>query len=209
MVKGGNLEDVLLYTSEARGKIEGSFGLSDFYYALKRFDAETYIHSEEVARFAVMIGKKRGFSYDRLINIAISGYMHDIGKIFTGIKIIGKKESLSSEEYDIIKEHPVVGYRHLKYFIDDIEILSGILQHHERMDGSGYGNGLQGSEITEFGKIIAVADVFSALTSTRPYKRAYTCNYAIKFMQDSNGFDSDILNILIDLYLSKKVVKNI
>lgn len=209
MIKGGCLEDVLIYTSEAEERIKNSVGVADFYHALKRFDAETFIHSEEVARLAVMIAKKRGFSDERLVNIAISGYLHDIGKIFTGINIIGKKGSLNPEEYSIIKEHSLVGYRHLKNFISDEEILLGVLQHHERLDGSGYVSNLHEEEISEFGKIIAVADVFSAMTSVRPYKKAYSCNHALQQMTSSKGLDYMAINTLIHLFLDGKVVDGI
>ena len=97
-----------------------------------------------------------------------------------------------------------MGYRHLKNFIDDEEILLGILHHHERLDGSGYSK-LPEDKISEFGKIIAVADVFSAMTSVRLYKKASTCNRAIKDMTGSNGFDCDLVNILINMYIDGKV----
>ena len=90
MLRCSYLDDVLLYTSEAEKRMKETFGVSDFYYALKRFDAETFIHSEEVARLAVMIAQKRGFSDERIVKIAMVGYLHDVGKIFTGISIIGK-----------------------------------------------------------------------------------------------------------------------
>lgn len=207
MIRGGYLEDVLFYTSEAEDRMKSSTGVADFYYALKRFDAETFIHSEEVARLAVMLGKKSGFSDERLVNLAVSGYLHDVGKIFTGIKIIGKSDSLSVEEYDIVKEHPLVGYRHLKNFIDDEEILLGILQHHERIDGSGYISHLKEDEISEFGKIISVADVFSAMTHVRPYKDASSCNQALQYMTKSKGFDYELISILINMYIEGKVVE--
>lgn len=194
-----------MYSSKAEDYLKKIVGVSDFYYALKRFDRETFNHSEEVARLAIMIAKKQGYSSDRLVNIAISGYLHDIGKIFTGIDIVGKKDALSNEEYNIIKEHPEVGYRHIKNFLDNEEVLLGILQHHERVDGKGYPNQLEGDEISEFAKIIAVADVFSAMTSVRPYKKAFSCEKAFYIMINSKGFDYDVLKTLVCLCLDGKV----
>lgn len=202
-------EDVLMYTSEAEERMKNSIGVSDFYYALKRFDAETFIHSEEVARLAVILAKSRNFTKERLVNLAIAGYLHDVGKLFTGIDIISKENSLSDEEYRIVKEHPVIGYRHLKSFIDNEEILLGILQHHERTDGSGYSNHLRDNQISEFGKIISVADVFSAMTSVRPYKDAIPCNQTISEMLSMNAFDKDLLSMLANVCISGKVVNSV
>ncbi len=197
VIQDEKLEDVSIYTSKAEDRILRNIGVSDFYYALKRFDAETFTHSQEVARLAVLIGVKRGFSEERLVNLAISGYLHDIGKIFTGIGIIGKKGCLTAKEYAIVKEHPVVGYRHLKNFIQDEEILSGVLQHHERLDGSGYVDQMWGDEISEFGKVIAVADVFCAMISVRAYKSAYPPMQVIQQMVYSEGFDHELIDILV------------
>lgn len=204
VIQAEKLKDVSIYTSEAKDRILRNLGVSDFYHALKRFDIETFTHSKEVAELAVCIGIKKGFSEERLVNLAISGYLHDIGKIFTGIGIIGKKGCLTAKEYVIVKEHPIVGYRHLKNFIQDEEILSGILQHHERLDGSGYVDRMKKDEISEFGKIIAVADVFCAMTSVRVYKSAYPPMQVIQQMVYSEGFDCELLDILVSFCPDEK-----
>lgn len=205
LIKSGYLKDVLHYTSQAKEIMNNTVGISDFYYALKRFDSETFIHSEDVARLAVILAKRRDFSEERLVNIAIAGYLHDVGKIFTGIKIISKTSRLSKEEYSIIKEHPIIGYRHLKEFITNEEILLGILQHHERLDGSGYNSQIKEEQISEFGKIIAIADVFCAMTAVRPYKNALSCEETLQYMVESKGFDSSVLKLLIEMYRAGKV----
>lgn len=205
MRTGKKFKDVLVYTTSAEEYMKNTIGISDFYYALKRFDEETFIHSEDVARLAVMIGKQLNFNDEQLVNLAISGYLHDVGKIFTGINIIGKPDRLSTEEFAIVKEHPSVGYRHLERFVDDTDILLGILQHHERLDKSGYPNGLAAEEISEFGKIIAVADVFSAMTAVRPYKQAKSCRETLSFMINSGEFDQQLVNILMNMFLAREV----
>lgn len=194
------LSKVLMLTSAAEDQMKSMVGLVDFYNALKRFDAITFLHSESVARISVLLALQKGFDEDRLVNLAISGYMHDIGKIFIGIDIIGKNGSLSDKEYAVVKEHPQIGYRHLKCFIDNEEILMGVLQHHERIDGSGYPRNIHNLEISEFGRILAVADVFSAMTSVRSYKDAVSEDSTLSQMIDSNSFDPDILSILVHLH---------
>ena len=206
MRTGKKLKDVLVYTTSAEEWMKKTIGVSDFYYALKRFDEETFIHSEDVARLAVMLGKQQSYSDEQLVNLAIAGYLHDVGKIFTGINIIGKPDHLSSEEYTIVKEHPMVGYRHLESFVDNAEVLLGILEHHERLDGSGYPNGLEEDVISDFGKIIAVADVFSAMTAVRPYKQAKSCQETLTFMINSGEFDQELINALMNMYLSGRVI---
>lgn len=194
------LSKALMLTSAAEDQMKSMIGLVDFYNALKRFDAITFLHSESVARISVLLALQKGFDEDRLINLALSGYMHDIGKIFIGIDIIGKNGSLSDKEYAVVKEHPQIGYRHLKCFIDNEEILMGVLQHHERIDGSGYPRNIHNLEISEFGRILAVADVFSAMTSVRSYKDAVSEDSTLSQMIDSNSFDPDILAILVHLH---------
>ena len=193
------LSKTLMITSAAEDQMKKTIGLGDFYNALKRFDGVTFIHSEDVARIAIMLAIQQGFNSDRLLNLAIAGYMHDIGKIFIGIDIIGKNGSLSNEEYEVVKEHPLIGYRHLKCFIDNEEILLGVLQHHERIDGTGYFRGLKDSNISEFGKILAIADVYSAMTSVRSYKDAISSDSTLKQMTNSKGFDESIMILLSDL----------
>lgn len=199
--------DVVRYTENAKRWMKSMPGVSDFYAALKRFNGETFIHSEEVARLAVMFGQYKGYSEERLVDVAVSGFMHDIGKIFTGIDIIGKPETLEDREFRIVMEHPVVGYRHLMPFIESEDILLGVLQHHERIDGTGYPSRLRASTISEFGKIVSVADVFSAMTSVRPYKKAFSCDEALRCMIGSKEFDGDLLNILVDMYLKDQHCK--
>lgn len=200
-----SIQDTMHFISQAEKMIKSQNGVSGFFYALKRFDGETFIHSNEVARLAILLAKNMNFTNERIINLAVSGYLHDVGKIFTGIDIIGKQGSLTAEEYEILMEHPSVGYRHLKNFIEDEEILLGILQHHERMNGNGYVKHLHNDEISEFGRIIAVADVFSAMTSIRPYKKAISPEETINYMVISKGFDENILSILNEMYLDGKV----
>jgi len=135
----------------------------------------TYSHCINVGILSVSIGIKYNYNRNDLINLGASGILHDIGKQAIPVEILDKPDKLSDEEYEAIKNHPVYGYNMIK---DTIEISSvtkaGVLQHHERCDGSGYPKGLKGKEINMFGKIIAIADTYDAMTSNRSYRAAYS-----------------------------------
>ena len=134
-------------------------------------DEYTYMHSVNVGLISTMIGKWLGFSETDLGNLALAGFMHDLGKSKVPNEIINKPAKLTAEEFEIIKMHPVHGHEILtKSDNVNIDIMLGVLEHHERMDGKGYPNGTKGDGIHEFARIIAVADVFDALTSNRVYK---------------------------------------
>lgn len=115
--------------------------------------------------------------------------MHDIGKVGIPDEILLKPGKLTAEEFEIIKTHPLVGYEVLKGSSSSV-LRAGAeiaLSHHEKFDGSGYPNGLEGEAIPLYGRIVAVADVFDALTSARPYKKAFDVEAARKIIQEGDG----------------------
>ena len=193
-------KDVVIITSEALKRIRSISGVCELFHSLQRFDGVTYLHSENVARLSAVIGRQLSLREDKLIDLAVSGYLHDIGKISLGIDIIGKPDKLTEEEYAEVKEHPRLGYLFLRPFIQDKDILSGVLEHHERLSGDGYIRGLQGKEISLFGRILGAADVFDAITSIRPYKKAQSCTDAIQMMSAQKGFDPDVVEVLKKIY---------
>jgi HD-GYP domain-containing protein (c-di-GMP phosphodiesterase class II) len=123
--------------------------------------------------------------------------LHDIGKKFTPIEILTKPGSLTTEELNTIKEHPSNGYHFIKKYFPTISATTyvGILQHHERYDGSGYPSGIKGEDITIFGRILAVCDVYDALVSDRPYHNAHLPSEALEFIQGGSGtmFDPNVV----------------
>lgn len=134
-------------------------------------DAYTFNHSMGVCVLSTMIGKWLNYSPGDLNRLATSALLHDIGKGKIPIEILNKPGPLTAEEFEIIKKHSVLGYEMIKGTEGmDHDICCGILQHHERMNGSGYPFGLKGERIHEFARIIAVADIFDAMTSNRVYK---------------------------------------
>ncbi len=130
-----------------------------------------YSHSVNVALLCMLIGKWLKFDYIKLKSLISAGFLHDLGKSRIPAEILNKPGPLTDDEFDEIKKHTVYGYK-IAEGIDGLNdnILKGILLHHEREDGSGYPFGMKSEKINEFGKIIAVADMYDAMTSTRVYK---------------------------------------
>lgn len=134
-------------------------------------DEYTYMHSINVGLMSSMIGKWLGYSENDLKNLALAGFMHDLGKSKIPLEVLNKPARLTAEEFELMKMHPLHGHQILSEAGDaHYDSVFGVLEHHERMDGRGYPNGSSGKDIHEFAKIIAVADVFDALTSDRVYK---------------------------------------
>ncbi len=147
--------------------------------AVETKDAYTRGHSERVARASVMIAQVIGMDDDRTNAIEYAGTLHDVGKLGVPTSVLQKTGSLTDEEFAAIKLHPVRGHDIVRdiQFLD--EALEGIYHHHERIDGRGYPMGLTGDQIPEFARVIAVADAFDSMTSTRSYRGARTIADAI------------------------------
>lgn len=164
---------------------------------LKIYDDYTYFHSVNVAVLALIIGNSLKFHKDMLIQLGMAAILHDIGKKFTPIEILSKPGKLTEEEFEIIKQHPYNGYQFIKNTFPMISASTyvGILQHHERYDGSGYPTGTKGENISLFGRILAVCDVYDALVSERPYHKPHLPSEALEFIQGGSGtmFDPAIV----------------
>lgn len=139
-------------------------------HAVEAKDLYTKGHSERVAKYSEMIARKMGYSDDDAKTLYIMALMHDVGKIGIPDAIINKPGALTDEEFKIVKSHPVIGADILKE-VDAFEKISEIaLNHHERVDGKGYPNGLTGNEISDEVAIVSVADAYDAMTSRRSYR---------------------------------------
>jgi len=163
---------------------------------LQNYDDYTYRHSLSVAVFSISIGRKLGYNVDILTDIATSALLHDIGKTEIPIELINKPGRLTEEEYGIIKKHPEIAYDRLLCKKLPDAVLKGILSHHERYNGTGYPNGLSGDEIPMYARILAVSDVYDALTTIRPYRKAWFPNEALEYILGCGGiyFDPRIVN---------------
>ena len=155
--------------------------------ALDERDTYTRFHSENVARYAVAIGRKAGFNLMELENLRLAGLLHDIGKIGIPDIVLHKPGRLSAEEFDRIKEHSRLGAEILKPIHSLEGIIPGILHHHERIDGNGYPHGLSGEAIPIKARILAVADTYDALVTDRPYRKGMPQEKAVRIMRDVAG----------------------
>ncbi|PKN04727.1 MAG: hypothetical protein CVU74_05410, partial [Deltaproteobacteria bacterium HGW-Deltaproteobacteria-9] len=154
-------------------------------------------HSERVTRFTEAIGRGLCLNDDQMRVLSISAILHDIGKIAVPEQILDKPAKLTAEEFDIVRKHPHAGADIISSIPSYDAILTGIMYHHERWDGTGYPEGLQGEDIPLFARIICVADVYDALTADRPYRKAWSSNQTMQFLEEEKGkmFDPELVDV--------------
>ncbi|WP_187694872.1 HD-GYP domain-containing protein [Fervidicola ferrireducens] len=157
--------------------------------AIEAKDPYTRGHSEQVAKLAVAIAEELKMDNDLISNVHYAALLHDIGKIGIPEPILNKPCKLSEEEFEKIKVHPELGANIVKKVDFLLQASFFIRYHHERLSGSGYPEGLKGEEIPLGAQIIAVADVFDALTTDRPYRKAMTVEEALKEIEQASGVD--------------------
>ncbi|OHD55677.1 MAG: hypothetical protein A2Y33_13620 [Spirochaetes bacterium GWF1_51_8] len=155
---------------------------------LKDYDTYTYTHSINVGLLSMFLTKQLGFNTYFIQEIALGGFLHDIGKIKIPTKIVNKHGNLTDDEFKIMKNHPVYGFKLVK---DDPSLSNYVkkvvLFHHEKWAGGGYPLGLKGDAIGNFAQIVAVSDVYDALTTERSYKQPYSINDALLYiMRNTN-----------------------
>lgn len=163
-------------------------------------DNYLYSHSVNVGIYSAALGMAMGLPRDQMIDLGVGAMLHDIGKTQIPMEILMKPGKLTDEEFALMKEHSLLGYQMLKD-IPDIPLLSAhcALQHHERLDGSGYPRELKGDEIHLYGKIVGIADVYDALTTNRVYRKAFLPHEALEYLFTSTGqFDSNLIAVFRD-----------
>lgn len=202
-----NLSDMLLNSKDDYGLILKSI------IASRKVDEYTFRHSVNTAALAVMLGRWLDFSERSLRLLCYSGLLHDIGKSKISLEILNKKGPLTPKEYEKMKNHSKFGYEIVKKipYIDN-RVSLAVLMHHEREDGSGYPLKLTGSSIHTFGKIIAIVDVFDAMTSNRVYRSKISPLNVLKVIKEESfsKLDPVYCNIFItnmlDYYIGDDVV---
>lgn len=163
-------------------------------------DLYTYEHSVNVATLSILIGLKLGYNNEKLKALGIGALLHDIGKVNISNEILDKPDKLTDEEFFIMKKHSSYGYDIIKN-IDSVSKLSKkiILEHHERLDGTGYPNGIKARELCEEVRIVSIADVFDAITSDRVYRKKMKTYNAVELIYSQLGekLDKQIFEVFI------------
>ncbi len=158
--------------------------------ALEARDPYTHGHSRRVARHASNIAKRMGLSAEEVAKIRTAGVVHDVGKVNTPTAVLHKEGKLTDGEYKVVKRHPVQGATMVTPLGDD-DLTAMVRHHHERLDGTGYPDGLAGDSIPLGARILAVADTFDAITSTRPYRTAHAHKKALAILTAEAGTQLD------------------
>ena len=170
--------------------------------AIEASDEYTRGHCDRVGEISLKIGKKMGLSERQMDNLRFACILHDVGKIGINDRILNKPSALTMEEYEVIKKHPMIGYEIIKE-VDFLEEPANImLQHHERIDGNGYPNGIKGEEIRLEAKILAVADTYDSISSERVYRKRVFTKEEIKeelIRSSDTQLDGEVVKALLDI----------
>jgi HD-GYP domain-containing protein (c-di-GMP phosphodiesterase class II) len=165
------------------------------------YDYYTYTHCINVAIYSIGIGRFIGLSHEELRALAYGAALHDVGKSRISQDVLNKEGKLSDDEFNHIKQHAAFGFDILFETTGEVDerVLSAVRHHHEKLDGSGYPDGIKGSNISTFAKIVAVADVFDALNTKRCYKEPMSTFETLTFMKNkmSLHLDVDVLKCFI------------
>jgi response regulator RpfG family c-di-GMP phosphodiesterase len=198
---GAFLHNVRMY-EEQRRLFMGS--IQALTAAIDAKDRYTRGHSERVALMGSRLAAASGMSAEQVERVRISGLVHDVGKIGVPEAVLRKPGRLTDEEFEQIKRHPVIGHTILKDIPALEDILPGVLYHHERWDGRGYPEGLAGERIPLFGRLLAVADAFDAMSSNRAYRPAIPREKVLREIADGAGtqFDPELAKIFLTLDLT-------
>jgi diguanylate cyclase (GGDEF)-like protein/putative nucleotidyltransferase with HDIG domain len=186
--KASGGDGVRVAEREAERIVSGSFDvLQGLVIAVDSKDRYTKRHSEDVARYAVFLAGLLGLDDETVATIKVSGLLHDIGKIGIPDVLLRKPSKLTAQEFDVFKQHVALGDAIVRDLPNLETVREGIRHHHEHWNGRGYLEGLEGEEIPLVGRIMAVADAFSAMTTTRPYRKALPIDEALKRLGDAAG----------------------
>lgn len=193
-----NVDNLQKVFKSLLGEIKSTKNAMNLLTSVYVHDNYTFSHSTNVTLYTLAMSMKLGMKEKQLNEIGIGSMLHDIGKVAIPQDILNKQGKLTDEEFDLVKKHPTVGFEMLRKN-HGISLLSAhcAFQHHEKIDGTGYPRGIKGNDIHPYGKIMAVADVFDALTSHRSYRRAMLPHTAMEILFAGSGthFDPNVIRI--------------
>ncbi|MCL2350709.1 MAG: HD-GYP domain-containing protein [Defluviitaleaceae bacterium] len=195
-----DIDEIYDITESLVNGVQDKKDVFTYMWFLQDFDDHTFVHSNNVSILANTFGRWLKLSEDELKMLTVAGLLHDLGKLDIPKHILNKPGKLDEQEFEIIKSHPMLGYEKVKDQDLPEEVKKAILMHHERIDGSGYPNGLSGDEIHKFAKIIAICDIYDAMCSKRPH-RDKRCPFTVisRFEKDMIGFlDTEMLFVFLE-----------
>ncbi len=196
--EGGNVTDSTTLSNGVKkilGTCRSGIQVFDLLHCTRTYDEVVFAHSLNVAIISAVLGGWLGFTTSEINTLIVCGIYHDIGKLKIPRKIIEKPEALTPEEYEIMKTHTTLGFKILEDMKLDKRVKYTALMHHERMDGSGYPLGIKGDKIDKLTRVVAIADVYEAMTAPRKYRKARCPFEAVKIFE-SNGlalYDTEYL----------------
>jgi len=195
----GIVDNMLKHIDSIFSKARNPLHLLDMMQCMRNYDDLTYAHSMNVALICNITGIWLKLSNDEMPVLIMAGLLHDIGKLKIPPEIIKKPGRLTDEEFAVIKKHPEYGYEILKHKNLDSRVVQASYQHHERYNGRGYPCGLTGSSISFFSSIVAVADVYDAMTSDRSYRKGM-CPFAVleHMEREKDSYNPYILHTFIN-----------
>lgn len=206
-----NKDNLLSVCSDVLINCRNTLHVFDMLHCIRDYDDITFSHSLNVALICNTMGKWLEFSEEDIDILTLSGLLHDVGKLLIPNSIITKPGSLTDEEYNTVKTHSTKGYQLLKDKDIDQRIKYAALMHHERCDGSGYPNGFTDKNINSFAKIVAIADVYDAMTSARIY-RGPLCPFEVISLFETEGLNKydpeyllNFLEMIVQTYMHNQV----
>lgn len=196
-----NIENIALYNNLTHSLMAS---LTSLVSAIEAKDPYTQQHSSRVTEYSIKIASKMGCSHDDISRLESSGPLHDIGKIGIHDSILNKPGLLTPEEFEEIKNHPLIGVNIVAPLGFDPQEQAIIRNHHERWDGKGYPDGLSGSNIPRLSRILSVADSFDAMNSNRAYRKSLPFSVCIGELQKNSGtqFDPEIVEAAVSIFSS-------
>jgi putative two-component system response regulator len=191
-------------------KIRRTFlsGIDSLVRTVEARDHYTSGHSIRVRRYSLLLANAVGLENRLRRQLSLAAKLHDIGKVGVPDLILNKPGTLTAEEFDVVKQHPVIGERILAPIIRNQNVLATIRSHHERFDGQGYPDGLSKDAIPLLARVLAVADCFDALTSARAYRSALAVDHAVQLLEEGAGkqFQPELVRAFLDQVLP--VIRN-
>lgn len=204
-------KDLMADINEMLHPTSGSINVFDMIRNMKSFDDMTFSHMLNVGLIAAVFGKWLGLSEEQIQLATECGILHDIGKLKIPPEIIKKPGKLTNEEYSIIKQHPSEGYKLLQQHGSNEHIKKACLEHHERVDGSGYPMGLTGDQMDYYAKLVGIADVYEAMTAVRIYRGSLSPFQVIEIFESEGlqKYDTQMimtfLENIVNTYLLNRV----